>query len=78
MEDGLMKIIESLAKKKKMVLSRDEFKSLKRCRTDLLDRIEATEGVAEGFRKWYDSWKDRLTLPNQAILQLNAVFGEKK
>jgi hypothetical protein len=44
----------------------------------MLARIEATEGLAKGFIKWYETWQGKITFSQQAILQLNEIFKENK
>ena len=73
-DDILMKVIESVAAKKNYILTREEFKYLKRGRKELLERAEKVEGIAKGFQKWYDTWKAQIIFPQAAILQLNDIF----
>jgi len=77
-DDILIKVIESVAGKKTFILTREEFTLLKRGRKELLARVEATEGVALGVKKWFETWKSQITFPQSAILQLNEIFKENK
>ena len=76
MEAGLEKIIESLSNKKVFMLSREEFKLLKRGIRIQQDFVDEYEGIVKGFHKWYETWKEQISLPTSAIIQLNAVFED--
>lgn len=76
MEISLEKIIESLADKKVCVLSREEFKTLKRGIRERQNFVDEYEGIIKGFHKWYETWKEQILLPNSAIIQLSAIFKD--
>jgi len=73
-KDSIMQVIESLAKKKKRILTREEFKMLKRGRKEFLERVDQTEGKAIRFTKWYDDWKEKISMPLAASHSLSEVF----
>jgi len=77
-QEGLEKIIESLANKGSFILSREEFKNLKRGIRILEETVNNNENIVQGILKWYNTWKEQISLPKNAINQLVELFKEYK
>ena len=77
MEDGLViEIINSLTEKQTKILSKEDFKKLRKGVRRLIKDLELYKSIADDYYKWYDTWKNVATFPINATIQLNEVFKE--